>query len=164
MDKKKKAAVGIGLVSAITASLCCVTPLVALVAGVGGAASALSWMEPLRPYMMGITLLALGFAWFQQFRRRNTASCDCEDAPTRSFFQTTTFLGIVTFFAALVVSFPYYGHALYSDNSSDRPSNTAAAEMKTMNLEIIGMTARRRFRNLLITLRLLSNFSECTSR
>ena len=55
---------GAGILSAIAASLCCITPLLALIAGSTGVASAFSWMEPARPYLIGITLAVLVWRGF----------------------------------------------------------------------------------------------------
>ena len=38
------------ILTAITASLCCITPVLALIAGTSGVASTFSWIEPFRPY------------------------------------------------------------------------------------------------------------------
>ncbi len=61
--KTDKKLIGAGFLTAIAASLCCVTPLLALVAGTSGLASTFSWLEPFRPYFIGLTILVLGFAW-----------------------------------------------------------------------------------------------------
>lgn len=63
--KTDKKLIGAGLLTAIAASLCCITPVLALVAGTSGLASTFSWLEPFRPYFIGLTILVLGFAWYQ---------------------------------------------------------------------------------------------------
>ncbi|PZX67881.1 hypothetical protein LY54_00620, partial [Salegentibacter mishustinae] len=42
---------GAGLLTAAAASLCCITPILALISGSAGIASSFSWMEPFRPYL-----------------------------------------------------------------------------------------------------------------
>jgi len=44
--KSENKLIGAGLLTAITASLCCITPLLALIAGTSGIASTFSWIEP----------------------------------------------------------------------------------------------------------------------
>ena len=61
--KTDKKLIGAGLLTAFAASLCCITPVLALVAGTSGLASRFSWLEPARPYFNGLTILGLGFAW-----------------------------------------------------------------------------------------------------
>ena len=60
--------IGAGLLTAIAASLCCITPVLALIAGTSGLASTFSWLEPFRPYFIGLTILVLAFAWYQKLK------------------------------------------------------------------------------------------------
>ncbi len=46
-----------GLLTAIAASLCCITPTLALLGGATGLVSSFSWIEPFRPYLIGLTVL-----------------------------------------------------------------------------------------------------------
>ncbi len=60
--------VSAGLLSAIAASLCCITPVLALIAGSSGIAASFSWIEPARPYLITVAIAALGFAWYQKLK------------------------------------------------------------------------------------------------
>ena len=64
--KSENKLIGAGMLTAITASLCCITPVLALIAGTSGIASTFSWIEPFRPYLIGLTFLVLGFAWYRR--------------------------------------------------------------------------------------------------
>ncbi|HBQ61761.1 MAG TPA: heavy metal transporter, partial [Balneolaceae bacterium] len=44
---------GAGLGVAFIASLCCITPVLAVLAGTSGIASTFSFMDPFRPYLIG---------------------------------------------------------------------------------------------------------------
>ena len=69
-----------GLFSAIVASLCCITPVLALFSGATGVASTFSWIEPYRPVLIGLTLLTLGFAWYQKIKSLpQDIDCVCGD-------------------------------------------------------------------------------------
>jgi mercuric ion transport protein len=64
-----------GMLAAIGASVCCVGPLVLLTLGIGGAwISNLTALEPLRPWLIAVTLLFLGLA----FRRLYLQPQVCE--------------------------------------------------------------------------------------
>jgi mercuric ion transport protein len=64
-----------GVLAALGASVCCVGPLVLLMLGIGGAWVAnLTALEPLRPWLIGATLLFLGLA----FRRLYLQPQVCE--------------------------------------------------------------------------------------
>jgi mercuric ion transport protein len=53
-----------GVLAAIGASICCVGPLVLLMLGIGGAwVASLTALEPMRPWLIGATLLFLGLAF-----------------------------------------------------------------------------------------------------
>lgn len=141
--KTSKGLIGAGLLSAIAASLCCITPVLALIAGSSGIASTFSWLEPARPYLIGITVLVIGFAWYQKLkpRTKEQIECDCETDEKPSFLQSKMFLGIVTVFAALMLAFPYYSHIFFPKTESKviiiESNNIASA-----NFEIAGMTCQ----------------------
>ena len=114
-SKSSKGLIGTGIITAIAASLCCITPVLALIAGASGAASAFSWLDPARPYLIGITILVLGFAWYQKLKPRSKEEieCACEDDEKPSFWQSKIFLAIVTVFAGLMLAFPLYADVFY---------------------------------------------------
>lgn len=117
MNQKTKTGklAGVSILSAIAASMCCITPVLAIISGAGGIASSFSWIETVRPYLLGFTVLVLGFAWYQKLKPRTAEEiqCACEEDEKMSFMQSKKFLGIVTVFAFLMMTFPYYGHIFY---------------------------------------------------
>lgn len=131
---------GAGFVAAIAASLCCITPVLALLAGTTGMASSFSWLEPARPYLIGLTVVVLGFAWYQKVKPQKAAiDCDCEEDAKTPFMQTKTFLGITTVFAVIMLAFPSYAHVFYGDNSKE-VIIINEADIQTINFGISGMT------------------------
>ncbi len=77
-EKTSKNAAYTGLFAAVASSSCCIPPVIALIAGVGGSASALSWMEPFRPYLIGLAIVAIGYAWYNYLKPKNADDCGCE--------------------------------------------------------------------------------------
>ncbi len=129
-----------GVLAAIAASLCCITPVLALLAGTSGLASTFSWMEPARPYLIALTVAVLGFAWYQKLKPKTAEiDCDCEEDGKVPFMQTKTFLGIVTVFAGLMLAFPHYSRIFYPDNSS-AVTIVKEADVQTVAFDIAGMT------------------------
>ncbi len=102
-----------GIFTAFAASLCCITPIIALIAGTSGIASTFSWLEPFRPYLIGLTILVLGFAWYQKLKPKKQIDCNCDMEEKPKFIQTKMFLGIVTAFAMVMLAFPYYSSIFY---------------------------------------------------
>ena len=131
--------IGTGLLTAITASLCCITPVLALIAGTSGIASTFSWIEPFRPYLIGLTILVLGFAWYQKLKPQKEIDCDCETDEKPKFIQSKKFLGIVTVFAIVMMAFPYCSRIFYP-NSEKQIIVVDKSDIKTTKFKISGMT------------------------
>lgn len=104
-----------GLLSAFAASLCCITPVIALLAGSSSMAANFSWIEPAKPYLIGLSIAVLAFAWYVKLKptKTNDMDCNCETTKKVSFIQSKTFLGIVTIFAILMMTFPLYANVFF---------------------------------------------------
>lgn len=140
-----KIGAGAGLFAAIASSLCCVGPLVAGIAGLTGAASTFSWIEPLRPYMIGFTVLALGFAFYQAYKpKKQEAVADCcavEEKPKKTrFLQSKGFLWTITVISALLLTFPYYNGIFYAQNSGSEITANTSEGINQITYEVEGMT------------------------
>jgi len=129
--------IGAGLFTAFVASLCCITPVAAFLAGISGVASTFSWMEPFRPYLIGLTILILGVAWYQKLKPNWDPTCACEENP--SFWRTKSFLGIVTVTAILLMAFPHYSDAFFP-KQEQKVIYVQQNQVQTISLEIDGMT------------------------
>lgn len=128
------------LLTAVSASLCCITPVLALIAGSSGIAATFSWMDPYRPWLIGITVAVLAFAWYQKLRPRTAEeiACACEDDEKPSFWQSKKYLGIVTIFASIMLAFPYYAASFFPDT---KLSESVNMELETTyEINISGMT------------------------
>ena len=137
--KTDKNLMGAGLLTAIAASLCCITPVLALVAGTSGLASTFSWLEPFRPYFIGLTILVLGFAWYQKLKPKKQIDCNCESEEKPKFIQSKMFLGIVTAFAIVMLAFPYYAHIFYP-KTEKQVIVVDKSNVQTVEFTISGMT------------------------
>ena len=130
---KEKAIIGSGIVAAIASSLCCIVPLLALIAGGTGAATNLSWPESFRPYLIGFTILVLGFAWYQKLKPQK----DCCINQKTNFMETKSFLTIVTIFALSMLSFPSFSGNFYNNTPIEHSAITDSSKV-VLNIE--GMT------------------------
>lgn len=132
---------GAGVLSAIAASLCCITPVIALFAGSSSIAANFSWIEPARPYLIGLSVAVLALAWYLKLKpvKSTDIDCNCETTKKTSFLQTKSFLGIVTVFAILMMAFPYYAKSFFPKTEK---STTLIIPSKTETVEfrIKGMT------------------------
>ncbi|GAA4281910.1 hypothetical protein GCM10022260_23330 [Gaetbulibacter aestuarii] len=137
--KSENKLAGLGLLTAISASLCCITPVLALLAGTSGLASTFSWLDPLRPYLIGLTVLVLGFAWYQKLKPKKEIDCDCETDEKPKFIQSKKFLAIVTGFAIVMLAFPYYAQIFYP-KAEKQIIVIDKANIHTVEFQIKGMT------------------------
>lgn len=131
--------IGAGMLTAFAASLCCITPVIALVAGSSGLASTFSWLEPMRPYFIGCTILVIGFAWYQKLKPQKKMDCNCETEEKPKFIHSKKFLFIVTILATLLLTFPYYANIFYPQTGN---KNFVVNEKTVLekNFKIDGMT------------------------
>jgi mercuric ion transport protein len=141
-NKTPRGLLAAGIIAAIVASLCCITPVLAVIAGVSGAASAFSWLEPARPFFIAATVLVLGVAWFQKLKPRKAEKidCDCEEEKKPPFWHTKKFLAVVTVFAALMLAFPYYSGIFFQNNTAANTIIVQEGNIVKATLFIKGMT------------------------
>ncbi len=137
-----KKLIGTSILTALAASICCITPVLAVLAGTTGLASTFSWIEPFRPYLIGFTVLVLAFAWYQKFKPKTQEEidCECEDEKP-SFLNSKSFLFLVTLFAGAMLAFPSYSHIFYSSpNSSKEVVYVEQSNVKEIKVTVEGMT------------------------
>jgi copper chaperone CopZ len=106
--KNNKILFGSGLLLALTSSLCCIAPILAIISGTGSAIVAFSWADPLRPYLLAVTALVLGVAFYQVYKPRQEDECGCEEK--RSVLRSKSFLWVIVVLSILLSSFPYFAH------------------------------------------------------
>ena len=131
--------IGAGLLTAITASICCITPILALIAGTTGVASIFSWIEPFRPYLIALTILILILAWYQKLKPQKEIDCKCDVDEKPKFIQSKIFLGIVSVFAIVMLAFPYYSGIFYA-KVEKQIIVVNKSDIKTTEFKISGMT------------------------
>ncbi len=129
-----------GLLTATAASLCCITPVLALISGTSGIASTFSWMEPFRPYLIGLTVAVLVFVWYQKLKPVKTnVECNCNNGKT-GFLQSKMFLAIVTVLAVLLLTFPSYSKIFFPKPETKQVIVVDKRNIQTVFFKIKGMT------------------------
>jgi copper chaperone CopZ len=144
LKMKDKLLSGGGIITALLASLCCITPVLAVLGGLGGIATTFSFLEPLRPYFIGLTVIVLAYAFYNAYKpKKNTdIECACEDETSGKkvrFINSKKFLWIITAVSALLITFPYYSKVLFPSGKENvvivQSDNIIKAE-----IQIEGMT------------------------
>ena len=107
----------------IAASLCCVTPVLAVLAGSSSLASSFTWLAPYHNYLIAFTVLVLIYAWYDKLKPTKDIECDCEN---QSFFSSKLFLAIVTVFTALILTFPQWGNKIFENVPSAQSCNAGS--------------------------------------
>lgn len=95
----------------IAASLCCITPVLAVLAGSSSLASSFSWLAPYHNYLIAFTAIVLIYAWYDKLKPAKITECDCDD---NGFFSSKIFLFIVTLFTLVMLTFPQWGSKVFS--------------------------------------------------
>lgn len=124
------------LVAALASSLCCIAPVLAALAGVGGLAGSFSWLEPWRPWLIGLSAVLLAWAWWMHLKPKPAEDC-CAPAK-KAWHQRTGFLATVTVLAVLLNAFPLYSHVLFPSGQST--ASEVHAEALRIVIPVKGMT------------------------
>jgi mercuric ion transport protein len=142
MDKSKtlqKATLGGSILAAITASLCCIGPLAAVLLGASGfAASAL--FEKWRPLFLGVTFALLALAWYLTYRKPK-APCEagsaCATKPVSKWNKMV--LWFATSAVVVVAAFPSLSSAILRGTQSNAPVVVADANSAVLKVKIPSM-------------------------
>ncbi len=144
-ETTSKAFTGVGIFAAIAASLCCITPLLALLAGASGAVSSVSWLEPGRAYLIGLAIAALAFAWYRSLIKRQITECGPDGAcvvEKKSFLASRTFLIIITIAAIALIAFPYYADVFYPKPQAQNVMVVESNNIQSASFNIKGMSCK----------------------
>jgi copper chaperone CopZ len=142
---REKTTLGVALLSAITASLCCIGPLAATLLGIGSF-GATALFEAWRPYFLGITFVLLAVAFYFTYRERETACADGTCKVSRASRWNKALLWMVTGVVILFAAFPSYSGALLAalnrgENQQAEPTTPATAQrLAKARLTVSGMT------------------------
>ncbi len=146
MDKSKalrKASLGGSIVAAITASLCCIGPLVAVTLGAGGfAASAV--FEKWRSVFLGVTFALLALAWYLTYRKPKE---NCEEGAVCAAKPVAKWNKVVLWFATAFVvaatAFPSLSSAVLSAGQSGSDACCAPPAVVGSDSAVLKLTIPR---------------------
>lgn len=135
---------GAAILSAFAASLCCITPAIAILAGSSSIASNFSWLDPARPYLIGLSLAILACAWYLNLKsvKSTDLDCTCETTKKGSFIHSKSFLSIVTLFAITMMTFPLYAEIFYPTPIAESRKISDTGTNQQVVFKIQGMTCQ----------------------
>ena len=138
MSSEKKL-IGTTIITAIAASLCCITPVLALIAGTSGIATTFSWIEPFRPYLIAITVALLAIVWYQKLKpKKEEIDCECEDDNPK-FINSKKFLFLITLFTGLMLAFHNYSEVFFPSDKKE-VVYVSESDVNVVEYKISGMT------------------------
>ncbi len=126
------------ILAAITASVCCVGPLVLLALGVSGAwIGNLTALEPYRPIFAVLAFGFLGFAFYRVYRKPKAEECEdgsyCANPRTDRINKTV--LWIVTVAIVGLLAFPYVAPRVFAGATpADQTAKTAQVVLAVENM------------------------------
>lgn len=97
------------VIAGVTASVCCVGPLLLLMLGISGSwISNLTAMEPYRPIFIGITMLFLALAFRKLYMLPQRCAVDTPCAQPTNLRKQRIVFWLVTVVVTAMVAFPWY--------------------------------------------------------
>jgi hypothetical protein len=95
-----------------TCGAVCTVPLLSFIGVSGATLSKFSWLDKFQPYLIGLTILSLGYGFYQAYRpvkNKIVKNVGCECPPTkRNFFTSKSFLWIATLFCLFLWTYPLF--------------------------------------------------------
>lgn len=144
MEKTTLTSVG-GIAAAVIASLCCIGPVFVVLLGVGSI-TGFSIFEVYRPFLIGLTSVLIGLAFYLTYRKREV---ECEDGTCKvKSANKWAKRGVwsATIVAVLAIGFPYLGFAPQTtvDKSVDSAleAHEPSAQTAIVTLNISGMDCK----------------------
>jgi len=95
------------VLAAVGASICCVVPVAVALVGVGSAAFSV-YFEPFRPFLIGVTVILLGFAFYSAYRPQEECEPGQSCAVPANRRRQRLLLWIITIVSLVMLTFPYY--------------------------------------------------------
>ncbi|GBC76557.1 Copper chaperone CopZ [bacterium HR08] len=111
---KRETTLVASVIAAITASLCCLGPIVAAVVGLGSFGAA-AVFETWRPYLLGVTFGLLGLGFYFTYRKQEVHCADRSVCATRPSVGrwNKILLWLATGLVIAFATFPYYSGAVW---------------------------------------------------
>jgi copper chaperone CopZ len=125
-DALRKVSLGGSIIAAISASLCCLGPIIAVSIGASGFAAASAFAR-WRPLFLVLTFALLGLAWFLTYRKPKTCPEDSPPCPTSPASRWNKLvLVLATTVVLAFAAFPYLSSAALRLLSSSGQQTNAA--------------------------------------
>ncbi|RAJ82308.1 copper chaperone CopZ [Chitinophaga dinghuensis] len=128
---KKTLIAGSGIIAALLASTCCLSPLLALAGMLGIGVAQLTFLMSIKPYLIILSLMALGYNLYKAYQPANQPCCAVttgKEKKSNNFFNSKLFLWTIIIITLLILVLPYYGQAQTKTRASAAKPQIKQAE------------------------------------
>ncbi|TCL62648.1 copper chaperone CopZ [Mariniflexile fucanivorans] len=130
---------GTAVCSAVSLKLCCWGPLFLTgVAGVSGSSVYFSWLMVLKPYLLAIAILSLGFAFYQVYKKKKVNACGHCEIKKPSFFKSKFYVWLVATFVVVMTLVSYYSQ-IFHPTATKGIVATNNTHIQSVKLNVEGM-------------------------
>jgi mercuric ion transport protein len=134
-----KTSTAAALFSAVSLKLCCWGPLLLTgVIGISGSSVYFSWLTILKPYLLAIAFLSLGFAFYQVYKKKRQDNCESCETKKVSFFKSKYYVWLVAVFVVVMTLVSYYPQ-LFHKTISNNIVLVDKSNIQTIKFNIEGM-------------------------
>lgn len=107
---------GSGILTALLASTCCISPLLSLAGAIGVSVAQLSWLISIKPYLIAVSLLAIAYNLYLAYKPRKQVCCIQEGPGStggigKNGFRSKGFLWAIVILTLLLLLLPYASQA-----------------------------------------------------
>ena len=135
----KNTSIGTAVFSAVSLTLCCWGPLLLTgVIGISGSSVYFSWLIILKPYLLAIAFLSLGFAFYQVYKKERKEDCEKCETKKVSFFKFKIYIWLVACFVITMTMVSYYPQMFHKTMSNEIVS-VDKSNTKIIKFNIEGM-------------------------
>ncbi|WP_294822811.1 mercuric transporter MerT family protein [uncultured Flavobacterium sp.] len=112
----KTISAGSGILAALLASTCCISPLLSLAGAIGVSVAQLSWLISIKPYLIAVSLLAVAYNLYLAYKPRKQVCCTQEGPGSnagigKNGFRSKGFLWAIVILTLLLLLLPYASQA-----------------------------------------------------
>jgi mercuric ion transport protein len=135
----KKASIGTAVFSAVSLKLCCWGPLLLTgVIGIGGSSVHFSWLTILKPYLLAVAFLSLGFTFYYVYKPKKEKECSGCETKKVSFFRSKISVWLVAVLVVTMTLVSYYPQ-LFHRSISNEIVSVDRYNTQIIKLDIEGM-------------------------
>lgn len=135
----KRTSIGTAVFSAVSLKLCCWGPLVLTgVIGISGSSVYFSWLTILKPYLLAVAFLSLGFTFYHVYKPKKEKECSGCETKKATLFNSKFYVWLVALLVVTMTLVSYYPQ-LFHRTISNEIVSVDRSNTQIIKLNIEGM-------------------------